>query len=181
MQEKIEGKVTPEALEVIYLDEIASRLMDLQAIMGSLELCVQDIHETQKAEITEDILEGAEMSVIDQIKPVNITNKKIRHVPYHVTRTLGIAEEKRERIAEDKIKGLRTVGRAGYISNSGPGSIEIKIFDGKEWGDWITIASEDGINFYYEDNIWLHTMRVKASKTTRATYELAVNPGLGGE
>ena len=67
---QIDGKVTPEVLQIIYLDEIASRLADLQATMESLELRVLDVHEIQKAEITEGILEGAEINVTDQLKSV---------------------------------------------------------------------------------------------------------------
>ena len=67
---QIESKVTPEALQIIYLDEIASRLAGLQATMESLELRVLDVHETQKAEIIEGLLEGAEINVTDQLKSV---------------------------------------------------------------------------------------------------------------
>lgn len=107
--------------------------------------------------------------------------QKIRHIPYHVTRTLDAGEERKEQIAEDDIKGLRTAGRAGYIYNTGAGSIEIKMYDGDEWSGWITIAAGAGINIFYEDNIWMHTIRVKANRLLGASYELTVNPGLSGE
>ena len=104
--------------------------------------------------------------------------RRIKHLPYSVNRTLNAGEERREQITEDDSIGLGTVGRAGYIYNGGPGTIEIKIFDGTEWSDWISIIAGDGINIFYEDNVWLHTMRVKVSKIAAATYDLVINPGL---
>lgn len=144
--------VTPEVLEIVLLKEIASRLADLQAVMES---------------------------------PNSAKNKKmgsvpvIRHVPYNIRRILGINGRRTEQIKNDTSRGLGTVGRAGYIFNDGPGDIEIKLFDGREWSDWISVANGDGINFYYEDNIWIERMKVKGSKTLAATYELTMNPGLG--
>lgn len=70
MPPKIEGKLTPEVIQVTLLDEIASRVADLQSTMESLELRVLDVHETQKAKITAGILEGAEIDVTDQLKSV---------------------------------------------------------------------------------------------------------------
>lgn len=81
---QIESKVTPEALQIIYLDEIASRLADLRATMESLELRVLDVHETQKAEITEGILEGAEINVTDQLKSV-LRVSGYKHKWYEIT------------------------------------------------------------------------------------------------
>lgn len=110
-----------------------------------------------------------------RIKPI------IRHVPYHARRTLGANGGQTELVKSDMSKGLGTVGRTGYIYNDGPGSIEIKIYDGNSWTDWITIATNHGIDIYYEDNIWMEIIKVKADKATGATYELTINPGLEEE
>lgn len=153
MPPKIEGKVTPEVLQTIYLDEITSRLADIQTTVNMMA---------------------------QPKKPVDDKKRKprIRHIPYNIRRTVGADGRRTEQIKNDTSRGLGTAGRAGYIYNDGPGSIQIKIFDGTEWSDWMTIASGDGINFYYEDNIQIERMKVKVSKTLSTTYELTMNPGL---
>ena len=145
--------VTPDVLEIVLLKEIASRIADLQTVIES-----QNNGKNKK-----------KRSV-----PV------MRHIPYNIRRTLRADGRRTELIKTDTSMGLKTVGRAGYIYNDGPGSIQIKIYDGNNWTDWITIASCDGINFYYEDNIWIERMKIKGDKILAATYELTMNPGLGG-
>jgi len=107
----------------------------------------------------------------------------IRHVPYFVRRTLNANSPiQTEEIYEDNSKGLRTYGRAGYIYCDGPGSIEVNIYDGKEWSGWMLLNSGEGINIFYEDNIWIHRIRIKPGRNEKATYVIAINPGLeGGE
>lgn len=105
----------------------------------------------------------------------------IRHVPYHAKRTLGADGSRTELIKTDTSIGLGTVGRAGYIYNIGPGDMEIKIYDGNIWTEWISIDSGAGINIYYEDNLWIERIKIKGDKTRAVTYNLTINPGLGGD
>lgn len=102
----------------------------------------------------------------------------IRHIPYHAKRTIGANGGRTELVKSDTSKGLGTVGRAGYISNTGPGDMEIKIYDGNLWTDWIGIESGTGINISYEDNIWVDRIKIKGDKTRKVTYDLTINPGL---
>lgn len=106
-------------------------------------------------------------------------NKRIRHVPYHARRTLTAnAPVKEELIKDDSSIGLGTVGRSGYIINEGPGVIELRLYDGRDWTDWIAIKAGTGIDINYEDNIWIEKLKIKTDKTRKVTYDITINPGL---
>lgn len=125
------------------------------------------------------VLDKEESNISEVESPMKSSRGQTsKHIPYNVTRTLNAGETTVENVKEDSSMGLGTEGRSGIITNAGPQSLEMKIYDGRYWSDWIAIASGASKNWVYEDNIWLHTIRLRCSKAGGVSYELTANPGL---
>lgn len=93
-----------------------------------------------------------------------------RHLPFIDERTLAANEEFYIHVASDPSWGLDIPADSGYLTNDGPGVIEVRISDdGEHYTKVKTVKSGDGAEWENDDDIWIHTVHVVAD-TNGASY-----------
>ena len=87
-------------------------------------------------------------------KPPTDTEITKRHTPFYSEGSIPAGQKIVLNIRSDDEQGLGTVGRSGWIENTGSNSLKYTIYDGNGKSKEITLDAGDLDSYRREDDIW---------------------------